>query len=117
VFPVKGRAEPPNGASHKEFSEFTTTLGTIAYGITVDTYKDRWSALLKRQLGRAELAARGLLQRPHDAPTQLKELTVEVKREKIQPGTGKRIGAEWHRPAAHRTSSGTRSFTPAPRWR
>lgn len=99
VFPVKGRAEAPNGASHKEFSEFTTTLGTIAYGITVDLYKDRWSAQLKRSWSGKGLQPEGFFNAPLDLKdAQLKELTVEVKREKIQKGTGKRIGSEWHRP-------------------
>jgi len=100
VFPVKGRAESPNGASHKEFSEFTTPLGTIAYGITVDIYKDRWSALLKRQWDGQSQQPEGFFNAPIDATdAQLKELTVEVKREKVQPGTRKRIGTEWHRPS------------------
>ena len=30
---------------------------------------------------------------------QLRELTVEVKREKIEKRTGKRVGFEWHRPS------------------
>lgn len=99
VFPVKGRAESPNGANLKEFSEFTTTLGTIAYGITVDLYKDRWSAQLKRSWDGKSLQPEGFFNAPLDVTdAQLKELTAEVKREKIQKGTGKRIGTEWHRP-------------------
>jgi phage terminase large subunit GpA-like protein len=42
--------------------------------------------------------------RHFNAPTdvtdpQLRELTVEAKREKIEQTTGKRVGWEWHRPS------------------
>lgn len=101
VFPVKGRgAEAAEGANLKEFSEFTTTLGTIAYGITVDIYKDRWSAQLKRSWDGNSAQPEGFFNAPLDIDDdQLRELTVEVKREKLQKGTGKRVGTEWHRPS------------------
>src|SRR6185503_11622559 len=47
VFPVKGREEAPRNATIREFSEFQTKSGT-AFGITVDLYKDRLSASLRR---------------------------------------------------------------------
>lgn len=100
VFPVKGRETPPKGANLKEFSEFETTLGTIAYGITVDIYKDRWAARLRRNWAGLGLQPEGHFNAPSDArDDQLRELTVEVKREKIEKLTGKRVGAEWHRPS------------------
>jgi phage terminase large subunit GpA-like protein len=100
VFPVKGRDAPPKSASLKEFSEFTTPNGIRAYGITVDFYKDRWSAALRRGWDGLGLQPQGHFNAPVDASDpQLKELTVEVKRERIEKSTGKRLGFEWHRPS------------------
>ncbi len=99
VFPVKGRATPPRGAAQKEFSDFTTPTGIIAFGITVDMYKDRWSAALRRSWDGVGVQPAGHFNAPMDVEEkQLKELTVEVKRERIERATGKRLGAEWHRP-------------------
>jgi phage terminase large subunit GpA-like protein len=99
VFPVKGRGQSTNGVTHKEFSEFETSIGTIAYWVTVDIYKDRWSARLKRQWDGRSQQPDGFFNAPVDITTdEMKELTAEVKREKIEQGTGKRIGVEWHRP-------------------
>ena len=98
VFPVKGRTQSPNAAI-REFSEFTTPMGTRAFGITVDLYKDRWSAALRRGWDGHSLQPTGHFNAPANATDkQLKELTVEVKRERIEKGTGKRLGFEWHRP-------------------
>jgi len=100
VYPVKGRESPPKGATLKEFSAFTTTMGTTAYGITVDLYKDRWSAALRHGWDGHSIQSEGHFNAPSDArDDQLKELTVEVKREKIEKITGKRLGFEWHRPS------------------
>jgi terminase, large subunit len=100
VYPVKGRDAPPKSASIKEFSDFTTPMGTTAYGITVDFYKDRWSAALRRSWDGQGMQPHGHFNAPLDVTDkQLKELTVEVKRERIEERTGKRIGFEWHRPA------------------
>lgn len=99
VFPVKGREISPKTARQPEFSEFATPMGTRAFGITVDLYKDRWSASLKRSWDGQSQQPQGHFNAPIDiTDAQLKELTVEVKREKIEKTTGKRIGFEWHRP-------------------
>jgi phage terminase large subunit GpA-like protein len=75
-------------------------MGTGAWGITVDRYKDRWSASLKHGWDGQSLQPEGHFNAPHDATdAQLKELTVEVKRQKIQKTTGKIEGFEWHRPS------------------
>lgn len=100
VFPVKGRATAPKSTRTPEFSDFTTPNGVIAYGVTVDLYKDRWSAALRRSWDGMGLQPNGHFNAPLDiTDKQLKELTVEVKREKIEKSTGKRIGVEWHRPS------------------
>src|SRR5690606_35424414 len=81
------------------FSDFETPMGTRAYGITVDLYKDRWSASLRRSWDGQSHQPQGHFNAPLDiTDEQLKELTREVKREKIEKTTGKRIGFEWHRP-------------------
>jgi phage terminase large subunit GpA-like protein len=100
VFPVKGRESPPKHALVREFSEFTTPLGTRAFGITVDIYKDRWSAALRREWNGEDIQPPGHFNAPSDASDrQLRELTVEVKSERIDKATGKRIGWEWRRPS------------------
>ena len=100
VFPVKGRELSPKNARQAEFSEFETPMGTRAYGITVDLYKDRWSASLKRGWDGQSQQPQGHFNAPLDiTDAQLKELTVEVKREKIEKSTGKRVGFEWYRPS------------------
>lgn len=99
VFPVKGRQEAPTNATIREFSEFQTKSGS-AFGITVDLYKDRLSASLRRSWDGLGIQPPGHFNAPLDATdAQLKELTVEVKREKIDKDTGKRLGVEWHRPS------------------
>jgi phage terminase large subunit GpA-like protein len=98
VFPIKGREFGPKNAAVREFSEFTSTLGTRAYAITVDLYKDRWSAALRHGWDTHGVQPAGHFNAPQDVTDkQLKELTVETKREKLTP-QGKRIGFEWHRP-------------------
>jgi len=100
VIPIKGQEVASKRAQIKEFNEYITPHGTPAYNIVVDTYKERWSASLRRGWD-------GMSRQPmrhFNAPTditdeQLKELTVETKREKIEQTTGKRVGWEWHRPS------------------
>lgn len=100
VYAIKGQPFPAKGATKREWSPRTTSMGTIAYDITVDFYKDRWSAALKHGWDGQTMQPEGHFNAPADARDhQLKELTVEVKREKIEKSTGKRIGFEWHRPS------------------
>jgi phage terminase large subunit GpA-like protein len=100
VYPVKGRDNPPKGATFKEFSEFRTTLGTPAYAITVDFYKDRWHSGLRRHWSGLDLQPATTFNAPMDATDkQLKELTVETRRFKIDPVSKQRVGVEWHRPS------------------
>lgn len=100
VYPVKGRDLPPKSARFTEFSDFTTPMGTTAYGITVNIYKDRWSSALRRGWDGVELQPEAFFNAPLDVTDkQLRELTVEVKRERIDPRTKQRIGWEWYRPA------------------
>jgi phage terminase large subunit GpA-like protein len=99
VYPVLGRDAPTKSQQFIEFAEWTTKLGTIGYHISVDHYKDRLSSVLKRDWDPLE----GLQSKWHwNAPinittAQLKELTVERKREKINERTGE-VTYYWFRP-------------------
>lgn len=100
VYPSKGVAAPTKGAASKEFSPFTTKTGTVGYTVTVDLYKDRWSAALKRSWSEIGIQPAGHFNAPADATDeQLKELTVEVRRERKGAITGQSLGYEWHRPS------------------
>lgn len=99
VYPLKGMSVSARSARMPSFTEFKTTEGTVGYGVTVDLYKDRWSAALRRGWDGVSLQPPGHFNAPVDiTDKQLKELTAEIKREKIEKVTGKRIGFEWHRP-------------------
>jgi len=99
VYPIQGRTAPLKSANIKEFSEYTTKLGTRAFSVTVDLYKDRWAARLRRSWdGQGDQPA-GHFNAPSDTTDKtLKELTVETKREKKEAKSGRVIGYEWHRP-------------------
>lgn len=100
VFPILGRDTPSKNQTIKEFAPFTTQHGTTGYRVTVDLYKDRWSPRLNRRWSGEDIQAEGCYNMPVDATDkQIKELTVEVKREKIEKGTNKRLGHVWHRPS------------------
>ena len=100
VVPVIGRDAPSKNQTIKEFAPFTTQVGTAGFRITVNMYKDRWSAALKRGWD-------GLLEQPKShfnlpvdvTDKQLKELTAERRVEKKEKSTGRVIGYEWLRPS------------------
>jgi phage terminase large subunit GpA-like protein len=100
VYPVRGRESPPKSSPYKEFWSTTTTAGQMWWGASVDMYKDRWSAALRRQWDGQSLQAEGHFNAPLDATNeQLKELTVETRREKVDVASGKRLGFAWVRPS------------------
>jgi len=100
VFPIKGQPSTGRLQRTPEFTQRTTSNGIIRYDVGVDYYKDRWSAALRRGWDGHSLQPAGHFNAPIDlTDKQLKELTVEVKREKIEKATGKRVGFEWHRPS------------------
>ena len=99
VAPILGRDTPTKSQRIQEFAPFTTTLGTVGYRVTVDIYKDRWSAALRRVWVEGTQPM-WFFNAPGDCTDkQLTELTKEVKREKIEKRTGRRIGFEWWRPS------------------
>lgn len=104
VFPVKGREAPPKNASIKEFSEFTSTLTVTGFGITVDLYKERWSAALKLEWNGLGEQPAGHFNAPGAEPgsvtdKQLRELTAEVKSVKVDKVSGRKLGFTWKRPS------------------
>lgn len=100
VYPVRGRDSPPKGASFKEFWSYTTPSGMLGWAASVDMYKERWSNALRRSWDGLSLQPEGLFNAPLDVTDeQLKELTVETRREKVDATTGKRFGFGWHRPS------------------
>lgn len=83
VYPILGRDRAAKNQTIKEFAPFTTRIGTTGYRILVDHYKDRIAPVLRREWTEDEG-----IQKPYhfNAPIdisdkQLKELTVEVRRQ------------------------------------
>jgi phage terminase large subunit GpA-like protein len=97
---VKGREAPAKGATVREFSTFNTPNGLPAYLVTVDFYKDRWSAALRREWDGLGIQPEGLFNAPIDiTDAQLKELTVETKRPRQTKSGEQDAGFQWIRPA------------------
>ena len=98
VYPILGRERPSKNQTIKEFAEFKTQQGTYGYRILVDHYKDRLAGVLRREW----LEDSGAQKRYHfNAPVdttdaQLKELTVESRREKLDDNGA--VSYYWHRP-------------------
>ena len=89
---------PAKNQTIKEFAEFTTQAGTVGYRILVDHYKDRLAPVLRREW---EEGAGEQKKYHFNAPIdisdkQLKELTVETRRErKDEKGN---VSYFWYRP-------------------
>lgn len=99
VYPLRGRDKPTKGARFQEFEIRENATGTRYVLATVDIYKDRWSAALKREWSGVGHMPRNNWSAPSDLPDKaIKELTVEYKREKRDPSSGKLLGTYWHRP-------------------
>jgi phage terminase large subunit GpA-like protein len=98
VYPVKGREDTGRATAARHFTEFHTPLGKLAFGVTVDFYKDRWAGALRRGYDKSGgLQPETTLNLPSDTTDdQLKELVAEKKVEK-RDARGN-ITFEWHRP-------------------
>jgi phage terminase large subunit GpA-like protein len=98
VYPILGRDRAAKNQTIKEFAEFTTQAGTTGFRILVDHYKDRMSPVLRRLWTEDD----GPQKAYHfNAPVnvtdkQLKELTVESIKEKIDPNGN--ASYSWERP-------------------
>ncbi len=99
VYPILGRERPGKNQTIKEFAEFKTQGGTIGYRLLVDHYKDRLATVLRREwVEEAGPQPRYHFNAPVDmSDKQLKELTVETRRQKEDPNTGI-VTYYWHRP-------------------
>lgn len=98
VVPILGRERPAKNQSIREFAEFKTKAGTTGYRILVDHYKDRLAPVLRRQWIE-DAGAQGAyhFNAPVDiTPKQLKELTVEYKKRKVDDKGHETV--VWHRP-------------------
>lgn len=99
AYPLRGRDAPPKGAPVKEFWTWESN-GIRGFGANVDMYKDRWSSALRREWDGLGVQPEGHFNAPLDmTDAQLKELTVETRREKTDPETGRGLGFRWHRPS------------------
>lgn len=99
VIAIQGKDRLTKGAKLDEFHPYTSKMGTRAFTIKVDLYKDRMSMILRRDWNQQEAMPEGLFSAPLDIPSKvLKHLTVEYKRQKKHERTGQLLGWEWHRP-------------------
>lgn len=102
VYPVQGRGIGPHTRNLKEFSPFESRMGTVAYGILVDLYKDRLHAAFRRDWDGLSLQPEGCFNAPVDiGDKELQELTVETKSRK-RDEAGQVVGTEWKRPSGAR---------------
>lgn len=100
VLPLKGQNVPSKRSPVKEFSVFNAPNGQRAILVTVDIYKERWQAALRQHWDGLSQQPVGHFNAPVDVTDkELKELTRETKRAKIETATNKRVGWEWHRPS------------------
>lgn len=98
VYPIFGRDQTAKNQAVKEFAPFTTQAGTIGYRILVSHYKDRLAPVLRREWGE-DMGVQGAYH--FNAPVdlddkQLKELTVETRKEKTDENGN--TWYVWHRP-------------------
>lgn len=102
VYPIKGVARPARAAAIKEFSKFETQAKTTGFLIVVDHYKDRIAPVLRREWDETDGEQKQYhFNAPMDTTeAEIKELTAEVRREKID-AKGQMV-YEWYRPGDKR---------------
>lgn len=100
VFLIKGRRTPVQGG-FQEFSAYIAkSSGAMGFHVTVDLYKERWAAGLKKHWSGVGEQPETFWNAPQDATDkQLKELTVETKTIVKDDKTGKVMGFIWKRPS------------------
>jgi len=102
-YPIRGRKTSAQGARYTEFSPQTTEQGVDYFQITVDSYKDRFAAVLKNEWDGLGLMPRNQFSAPSDiTKSQLAELTKEQREEIVDKQSGKIIGSRWVRPSGSR---------------
>lgn len=98
VYPIVGRDRPSKSQTIKEFAQFETQVGTTGYRIIVDHYKDRIAPVLRREWTEdsGEQDAYHFNAPVDLTDAQIKELTVETRREIIDAQGN--TNYTWHRP-------------------
>lgn len=98
VYPILGRDRPGKNQTIREFAEFKTQAGTVGYRVLVDHYKDRLAPVLRREWVEESGEQKPFhFNAPVDiADKQLKELTVETRREKLDDKG--QTSYYWYRP-------------------
>ena len=97
VYPILGRDRPAKNQVIKEFAEFKTQSGTVGYRILVDHYKDRLASVLRREWVEENDQPAFHFNAPVDiTDKQLKELTVETRRERLDEKGN--VSYFWYRP-------------------
>lgn len=100
VIPIMGTPTRGTQRQLKEFTQFTSSMGTLGYSIYVDTFKERWHASLRREWDGMKVQPSRHFNCPINCPDQrLKELTTEYKVQKINKETNQSEGWAWHRPS------------------
>lgn len=103
VFPIRGRDKPIKGARFKEFEIMESAAGIRYLSVTVDLYKDRAAAALRRRWNGVDKMPRGQISLPSDLDDKvINHLTVEYPADKIDPKTNKNLGTFWYRPGGSR---------------
>lgn len=98
VFPIIGRTEAAKKQKFDEFGEWTTKIGTRAFRLMVNKYKDRMSSSLRANWDETGTQPERCLNLPEDVTNaQIKELTAEYRREVKDKETGRSMGFEWYR--------------------
>lgn len=99
VYPIRGRQTPPKATPTKEWWSTRTPAGLVSWCCATDMYKERITAALRRSWDGIGHQPEQHFNFPTDVTDkQLRELTAEFKREKIEQRTGKSLGFEWYRP-------------------
>lgn len=102
VYAIIGRDRPAKNQAIQEFAEYKTKAAGRGWRILVDHYKDRLGPMLRRDwIEESGTQEPYHFNAPIDATdAQLKELTVETRREKTDPAGA--VSYFWHRPSGAR---------------
>jgi len=96
VYPIMGRDTPPRSAQLREFAEYTSKAGTIAYNVNVTLYKDRLAAWLRRDWNPPASQPLGFCNYPNDYPdSYFRMYEAEYKTEVRSKKTNKFLGYWW----------------------
>jgi len=96
VYPIMGRDAPIKTAKLREFSEYKSKAGTVAFNINSTLYKDRFFNWLRREWNTGEKQPLGYPNYPRDYGDDFFHMyNAEYKQEVKSRKTGKTIGYFW----------------------